>query len=60
MACCIVLFYVATYPTYDESWKDYFNGKTMVHMLIVWSESADTHLMLEIHAYGARKQPTNT
>ena len=45
---------MATYPTYVESQKDYL-WKTLVHMLVIWSEIADTHFMLEIHAYAEIK-----
>ena len=34
--------------------------KTVLHMLVIWSEIADTHFMLVIHLYGARQQPPNT
>ena len=34
--------------------------QTVLYLLVIWSEIADTHFMLEIHAYGARQQPSNT
>ena len=34
--------------------------QTLLHMSVIWCESANSHFMLEIHAYGARQQHPDT
>ena len=71
---CVLVFYVATYPTYVDIRKDYlqesigtyvsstfhsFRGMScQPEMFVIWSEIIDTHFRLEIHGYCGRKQPS--
>ena len=52
--------------TYEQKFLQMLNQaritseETLLHISVIWCESANSHFMLEIHAYGARQQHPDT